>query len=232
MLRIGNEKDLTKVDFTGIIPNQTIMNITVAASMNKSNELQTHMLSKLLYYCEDILKFNEQKLYILKYLENRMSYIAPNVKELVGCSVTAKLISAAGGITELANIGGGNIQVLGSQKKSLQGFSTANLGLHIGVIGEVPMIERAPASYKRQIVRMFSTKTALAARIDSAQSSRSGEKGRFLLEEIIKRFGKITEPSLPPMRKPLDKPVDRKRRNRGGRKFANMKARLQMTEYK
>ena len=155
------------------------MNITVAAAMDKSNELPPHNLNKLLYYWNDILSLNDQKIYILKYLENRMNYIAPNVKELLGWSVTAKLISAAGGINELANIGGGNIQVLGSQKKSLQGFSTANLGLHIGVIGEVSMIEKAPASFKKQIVRMFSTKTALAARTDAVQKSRSGEYGKI-----------------------------------------------------
>jgi U4/U6 small nuclear ribonucleoprotein PRP31 len=48
--KIGAEKDLTKVDFSGILTNQTIMNITVADSMNKSNELKGIELDKLLYY--------------------------------------------------------------------------------------------------------------------------------------------------------------------------------------
>jgi U4/U6 small nuclear ribonucleoprotein PRP31 len=230
--KIGAEKDLTKVDFQGILPNQTIMNITVAASMNRSNELPPKRLEKLLYYCDDILMLNEHKKLILNYLENRMHYIAPNVNELLGCSVTAKLVAAAGGVTELANIPASNVQVLGAQKKSLQGFSTASLNLHVGHIGEVAMVQNAPQSYKKQITRMFSTKTVLAARVDATRKHPSGEEGRKLLGQIKARFGKILEPALPPMKKPLPKPIDKPSRKRGGRKFGNMKKRLQMTEYK
>ena len=129
--KIGAEKDLTKVDFSGILTNQTIMNITVAASMNKSNELKGIELDKLLYYWDDILNLNDKRKQILSYLENRMHYIAPNVMELLGTSVTAKMISAAGGIDELAAIPACNIQVLGAQKRALQGMSTQNLNLHV-----------------------------------------------------------------------------------------------------
>jgi U4/U6 small nuclear ribonucleoprotein PRP31 len=169
---------------------------------------------------------------ILAYLENRMHYIAPNVNELLGCSVTAKLISAAGGISELANTPAGNIQVHGAQKKSLQGMSTASLNLHAGYVSEVPMVKNAPQSFRKQIIRMFSTKTVLAARVDSAKNSLSGEQGKKFLAQIVARFGKITEPQKITMKKPLPKPADKPSRKRGGRKFGNMKVKLQMTEYR
>lgn len=200
--------------------------------MNRSNALPEHTLKKLFYYCDDILSLDADRTFILKYLENRMHYIAPNVKELLGCSVTAKMISAAGGIEELSVMPAGNVQVLGAQKKSGMGFSTASLGLHVGFIGEVPMVVKAPASYRKQIVRMFSTKTVLAARIDAAKKVPSGEEGKKLLSHIVGRFGKITEPPPAPMKKPLPKPVDKPSRKRGGRKFGNQRAKLQMTEYR
>ena len=169
---------------------------------------------------------------ILGYLENRMHYIAPNVNELLGCSVTAKLVSTAGGIIELSGIPAGNIQVLGAQKKSLQGFSTASLNLHAGHIEEVEMVKNAPQSFRKQIIRMFSTKTALAARVDAVKKSLSGEKGKMFLAQIVQRFGKISEPQRITMKKPLPKPIDKPSRKRGGRKFGNMRVKLQMTEYK
>lgn len=55
-----------------------------------------------------------------------MHIIAPNTMALVGATTCAKLISAAGGLIELSRTPAGNIQVLGSQKKALHGFSTAN----------------------------------------------------------------------------------------------------------
>jgi RNA processing factor Prp31 len=42
-----------------------------------------------------------------------MRQTAPNVSELVGIEVAAKLIASAGGIKELALMPPGNIQVLG-----------------------------------------------------------------------------------------------------------------------
>lgn len=63
---------------------------------------------------------------MLNYLENRMTLIAPNVSAINGTRVTAKLIASAGGIHELARIPACNIQVIGSQKKVLNGLSTAS----------------------------------------------------------------------------------------------------------
>jgi U4/U6 small nuclear ribonucleoprotein PRP31 len=43
-----------------------------------------------------------------------MHYIAPNVSAIIGASITAKLVAAAGGIEELSLIPACNIQVLGA----------------------------------------------------------------------------------------------------------------------
>lgn len=57
----------------------------------------------------------------------------------------------------------GNIQVLGKTRKALQGFSTSTLGLHFGVLQEVEYVKNAAEDWKKQAMRMFSTKTAIAA---------------------------------------------------------------------
>ena len=74
-----------------------------------------------------------------------------------------------------------------------------------------------------QVLRMLSTKTALAARIDAAGSSLNGNEGKKLREGIIIRFGKIVAPQQSKLRKALPKPDDRPRRKRGGKKFRNMR---------
>ena len=73
-----------------------------------------------------------------------MHVIAPNTMALLGPSLCAKIISAAGGIVELSRTPACNIQVLGSQRKALHGFSSASVGLHRGHIGEAPMVLNAP----------------------------------------------------------------------------------------
>jgi RNA processing factor Prp31 len=45
-----------------------------------------------------------------------------------------------------------------------------------------------------QIIRMLSTKTALAARIDACGSSNDGNEGKKLRQGILERFDKIIAP--------------------------------------
>jgi len=54
-----------------------------------------------------------------------MKSIAPNTVELIGATVCAKLIASVGGLLELSLTPACNIQVLGSDRKVLNGFSTA-----------------------------------------------------------------------------------------------------------
>ena len=91
--------------------------------------------------CHEILLLNEHKIEILKYLESRIKIVAPNVCEIIGPKVTSKLVSTVGGIAELAKIPASNIQVLGSEKKALNGLSAAQAGIHRGYLNELEMVK-------------------------------------------------------------------------------------------
>lgn len=82
---------------------------------------------------------------MLDFLERKMHIIAPNTLAIVGATVCSKLISSAGGITELSRTPAGNIQVLGSQRKALLGMSSAQANLHRGHLGDLDMVKNAPA---------------------------------------------------------------------------------------
>jgi U4/U6 small nuclear ribonucleoprotein PRP31 len=72
-----------------------------------------------------------------------MQKIAPNTAALVGATVCAKLIAAAGGLMELSHTPACNIQVLGSERKVMNGLSTAG-HLHKGHIQEVDLVRETP----------------------------------------------------------------------------------------
>jgi len=117
-----------------------------------------------------------------------MDSIAPNLSKIVGGMVAAKLIASAGGIKELAKIPACNIQVMGSQKKNLNGFSVAQGGFHRGHLNEVDLVQGEAGKWQLKIVRMLATKSAIAARIDAVESSRDGAQGKKLRENIISRL--------------------------------------------
>ena len=95
-----------------------------------------------------------------------MNLIAPNVCSLIGSNVASKIITAVGGILELAKMPASNILVVGTSKKNLEGFSTAGK-LHLGFLAEIDAVKETPEEFKRQVLRRFSNKIALAARIDA-----------------------------------------------------------------
>jgi U4/U6 small nuclear ribonucleoprotein PRP31 len=110
------------------------MSVTVAFSASSGRQLSDKEYQEVLKIADDVILLNSQKLKMLHFLETRMSNVAPNVSAIVGTRVAAKLIAAAGGIIELSKIPACNIQVLGSQKKALNGMSTASAQLHRGVL--------------------------------------------------------------------------------------------------
>jgi len=217
---LGNYSDITQASLGGILSNTAIMSINVAASHSGGKNLPEQDLKKVVQGCEDILYLEECRQKLLKYLEDRMHFIAPNLSEVVGTSIAAKLIAATGGIESLAKIPAGNIQVIGSQRKHLHGLSSASAGLHRGFVAEHEIVVNAPKNFKMQAIRILSTNAAKAARIDACRTDPSGQKGKQIMEEkILKRFGKIQEPQQPRLRNPLPKPDDKPRKKRAGKKF-------------
>ena len=73
-------------------------------------------------------------------------------------------------------------------------MSTAGAELHMGHLREVDLALQAPPKFQKQIIRMLSTKTGLAARVDACGSSTNGHEGKKLREGILNRFGKIVAP--------------------------------------
>ena len=59
----------------------------------------------------------EIKAKIFEYVESRMAFIAPNLSAIVGANIAAKLLGAAGGLTNLSKMPANNISLLGQTKK-------------------------------------------------------------------------------------------------------------------
>jgi len=159
---------------------------------------------------------------LLLYLEARMSKVAPNMCEIIGPKCTSLMVSAAGGITELSKIPACNILVIGSEKRALNGLSASNAGIHRGFLNDLEMVKQAPLSFQTQLLRILSTKCALAARVDAFKTSPSGSYGIKLREEIQERFNKIQDPGQARLTKVLPKPDDKPRKKRGGQKTKSM----------
>jgi len=135
------------------------------------------------------------------YIDEAMKEVAPNVRELVGPLLGARLIALAGGLQKLATLPASTIQVLGAEKALFRALRTGGRPPKHGVIFQYPAIHRSPRWQRGKIARALAGKLAIAARVDAF----SGEFiARELKEQLEKRIEEI--------KKLYAKPPKRRRR--------------------
>eukprot|EP00741_Cyanophora_paradoxa_P007337 tig00001107_g7097.t1 len=227
---IGNEMDMTLIDLTGILPSATIMVVSVTGSTTSGTPLDDAQLANVMQGCTEILELDACKKKIIDYVESRMSFIAPNVSAIVGSSIAAKIVAAAGGLVALSKIPGCNVQVLGKRKKNLAGMSTASALPHAGFIYTADIVQNTPPSLRVKAQRVIAAKLTLAARIDSFHEAPDGSVGKKFLADITKRLEKLQEPPPPRAPKPLPAPDSKPRTKRAGKRVRRMKERYVMSE--
>lgn len=231
VLRIGNQSDITRVPLQDLIPPATIMVISVS-SITSRGQLSPEQLQRIEELGEVIVRLDEARRRLLEFVESRMNLIAPNLSHMLGTSVAAKLMSAAGGLTALSKLPASVVQILGASRRSLAGFSSVTVVGHAraGYIIQCEMMQRCPPAYRTRLLRVLSGKVTLAARVDAFNESPSGEVGRRFLEEIARKLEKWQEP--PPLKqpKPLPAPDDKPRKRRGGKRVRKMKEKYGMTD--
>jgi U4/U6 small nuclear ribonucleoprotein PRP31 len=255
--RLGNDIDITKKNLSDILPNNSIMSINMMSSTTSGKPLKKDNLEKVLRLCDEAIELSNQKNKILLFIEQRTNIIAPNLTALLGSSVAAKLIVAAGGILELSKIPACNVFVLGAQRVNTEGFSTAGK-LHRGYLAELEEVKKTPEEYQTQILRKYANKSVLAARVDALRRVTNtkdqlilsktespkvleavtqevnnvidSEEGKKLKEFIGKKMDRIKEPKAPALKKPLPRPDDKPRRKRGGKRSRGIKQRLERTQ--
>eukprot|EP01114_Cavostelium_apophysatum_P017500 TRINITY_DN5215_c0_g1_i1.p1 TRINITY_DN5215_c0_g1~~TRINITY_DN5215_c0_g1_i1.p1 ORF type:complete len:485 (-),score=145.89 TRINITY_DN5215_c0_g1_i1:26-1480(-) len=234
VVRIGNEMDLTKVDFADILPSATVMVVTVAATTTSGSALPSEDLDRVREGCRYMLEIDEERKKVVDYVEGRMNVIAPNLSAMVGTAIAAKLMSAAGGLRALAQLPSNNMLSMGSNKRNLSaaatGMSSASIKTRAGFIYDSEIVQRTPPAYKLAAVRLMAGKCTLAARVDSCNQDKTGGIGRAFREQVERKLEKAQEP--PPMKlpKPLPAPDDKPKKRRGGKRMRKIKEKYELTD--
>ena len=109
---------------------------------------------------------NEMKM-LEKQIEQDMRQIAPNISEMVGPLIGARLISLAGGLERLAIMPSSTIQLLGAERALFRFKKEGGKPPKHGVIFQHSQINRNPKEIRGKIARIFATKIAIAAKADA-----------------------------------------------------------------
>jgi nucleolar protein 56 len=116
-----------------------------------------------------------------KYLEEVMKEYCPNLSELAGVTIGAKLLELGKGLKNLALLPASTMQLLGAEKALFRHIKTGARSPKYGVIINHPLIQKCNHKDKGKAARALADKLSLCARLDYF-------KGEFKAKEFKKEL--------------------------------------------
>lgn len=152
---------------------------TMGANLDKSHVDEILLLAKQV---QDLFQLREQH---EKYVQKVMQKYCPNLMELAGVTIGAKLMELGKGLKHLALLPASTIQLLGAEKALFRHIKTNSRSPKHGIIINHPLVQNAKKDQKGKAARMLADKISLCARLDYF-------KGEFKAKEYRKELeGKL-----------------------------------------
>lgn len=196
---LGKRENFTKSQLVKEgIPQDRAAAIEEAAKRSMGADIADEDIEWLKSFCKDWLELLKFRGKAEGYIEKVMNQVAANMTSMVGPILSARLISIAGGLENLAKMPASTVQVLGAEKALFRSLKTGARPPKHGVIFQHGAIHQSPRWQRGKIARALSGKLAIAARLDYF----GGEfKGDALRQQVEKKVKEISEKyEAPPVR--------------------------------
>lgn len=121
-----------------------------------------------------------------RYIMKTTLEVAPNLSELAGPILAARLIEKAGGLKRLSMMPSGTIQLLGAEKAMFRALKTRSKPPKHGLIFQHPIVHNSPRKKRGGLARILASQLAVAARADALTGKYIGEELKRKLEARLK----------------------------------------------
>lgn len=177
-------------------------------------EIEGNDLEILKNFANSVKSLQETKKSINSYIEEKMKEIAPNLSDLIGPLLGAKLIAHIGSIQRLSLLSSSTVQIIGAEKALFRHLKTGERPPKHGLIYQYPEIRSAKWWLKGKIARALASKISLAVRKDVY----SGEFDPTIKEDFEKRLEEIKKEYPFPPRASKSKKEDKKEKGKKKKK--------------
>lgn len=172
--------------------------ISSAAENSMGADMAEKDLEEVHDFSKALLELYASKDRLEHYLDDLMGEAAPNIRELAGSTLGARLIATAGGLESLSKKSSGTIQVLGAEKALFRSLKTGTRPPKHGLIFQHKGIHQSPRWQRGKIARALAGKLAIAARLDAYGGRYCGSR---LKAEFDKRVEEIKAKYTAPAKK-------------------------------
>lgn len=186
----SNEKYVSLIaeygDMDSIMQNEDLSEFNIKGESTGA-EIEGKDLQMIQEFASSLKTLQNTKKSISDYVEQKMNEIAPNLSDLVGASLGAKLIAHIGSIEKLSLLPSSTIQIIGAEKALFRHLKTGERPPKHGLIYQYPEIRSAKWWLKGKFARTLAAKISLAVRKDVY----SGEFDPSIKEDLENRLEEI-----------------------------------------
>ena len=205
ILQMGMKTSASTADLAEILPEEIEAAVKSAAEISMGTEITEEDLDNIQNLARQVVDFTEYRQQLSSYLSARMAAIAPNLTQLVGELVGARLIAHAGSLMNLAKSPASTIQILGAEKALFRALKTKHDTPKYGLIFHASLVGQATGRNKAKIARVLAAKAAIGSRVDALEEwgiegedpehepseERKAELGREARHKIERQLAKL-----------------------------------------
>jgi len=164
---VGFRINYKEMDLSDILDEETEDEVKKLAEVSMGTEISPEDISNITLLSDQIIQISDYRAQLNEYLHGRMNAIAPNLSNIVGELVGARLISHAGSLVNLAKHPSSTVQILGAEKALFRAIKTRKSTPKYGLIYHASLVSQCSAKDKGKMSRMLAAKAALATRYDA-----------------------------------------------------------------
>lgn len=172
-----NVKNLSLEQLQEVIPEELAEQVKEAAEISMGTEILEDDEAHIKTLAKSVNEISDYRANLAEYLKNRMGAVAPNLTNLIGELVAAKLIAHSGSLMNLAKQPASTIQILGAEKALFRALKTKKNTPKYGLIYNASVVGQANNKLKGKVSRTLANKCALCVRYDALGEDDKGELG-------------------------------------------------------
>ncbi|RDA93743.1 hypothetical protein CP533_0220 [Ophiocordyceps camponoti-saundersi (nom. inval.)] len=193
VLAIGNKKTLTDGhldDLAAVVgeDGNKAQAIIDAAKVSMGVDISEEDLEILLGLTRRVVQQAENRRSTSNYLDEKLSVVAPNLQALVGTTLSARLISQAGSLNNLAKSPASTLQIMGAEKALFRALKNKSNTPKYGIIYHSSFVGKAASRDKGRISRYVANKCSMACRIDNFSVEPSTRYGEAFKNQVNERL--------------------------------------------
>lgn len=174
---IGKRSNTNSTSLEELVGEDADHKIKQASDVSMGTDISDQDEEFILKLADQILELDAYRSNLEEYLRNRMLSVAPNLSNLVGEIIAAKLVAKAGSLINLAKFSASTLQIIGAEKALFKAMRSKKQTPKYGIIYQTKLVGSANGRAKGKIARALAAKSSLCVRVDALAEEEDIEIG-------------------------------------------------------